>query len=142
MFPVWLQQVKATARRRFRELKEWLQPQDWKRDTAGPILQLGEPGEFDDTHLFAPCVTKLDDLIHLWYSGSTGVVANRVFDLGLATSVDGRVFEKHAGNPVFQFGDGKHSVLTATLLRNPDGSVLRDDGQLRMWFSSTHLFRG
>jgi hypothetical protein len=84
-------------------------------------------------------VANLDGTYHLWYCGSTGIVAERVFDLGLATSRDGRRFEKHSPNPVFRFGDGKHSILTATLLRRPDGSLLRENGKLRMWFSSTHF---
>ncbi len=124
------------------QLQKWLQPQKWKRDTTGPVLRLGNAGEFDDTHMFAPCVAKLDDTYHLWYNGSTGTVAKRVFNLGLATSADGRVFRKHPSNPVFEFGDDKHSVLTTTLLRNSDGSAVREDGQLRMWFSSTHFSGG
>jgi predicted GH43/DUF377 family glycosyl hydrolase len=123
-------------------LQKWLGEQNWSRDTDGPIVRLGAPDQFDDTHIFAPCVASFDDKFHLWYSGSTGTVATRVFDLGLATSPDGRLFQKHRANPVFQFGDGKHSILTATLLRNPDGSVLREQGRLRMWFSSTHFEGG
>lgn len=124
------------------KLQKWLLPQLWKRDTDGPIIELGKTGSFDDTHLFAPCVARLDDGYHLWYSGSQGTVAERVFDLGLATSTNGRDFTKHPRNPVFHFGDRKHSILTATLLRLPDGSVLREDGKLRMWFSSTYFSGG
>ncbi len=115
----------------------WLQPQDWKRDTEGPIIKLGDDGAFDDMHIFAPCVAWEDEQFRLWYCGSRGTVKERVFRLGLATSKDGRVFEKHLDNPVFEFGDGKHSILTPTLLRNADGSLLREDGQMRMWFSAT-----
>lgn len=125
-----------------RELQTWLQPQHWIRDTDGPIISLGEKGDFDDTHMFAPCVAKFDDIYHLWYSGSTGIVADRVFNLGLATSTDGRVFAKHEANPVFRFGDYKHSILTTTLLRKSDGSPIREDGKLRIWFSSTHFSGG
>lgn len=132
----------AAGERVASELQRWLQAQEWVRDVEGPVVELGEAGEFDDTHIFAPCVLQLGDRYFLWYSGSTGSVAERVFDLGLATSRDGRMFVKHAGNPVFRFGDGKHSILTATLLRNPDGSVLREAGRLRMWFSSTHFSDG
>jgi len=121
------------------KIQGWLQPQNWQRDTVGPVLQLGNIGDFDDTHMFGPCVARLDDAWYLWYSGSSHSVANRVFHLGLATSPDGRQFEKHQSSPVFQFGDGQHSILTATLLRSPDGSVLKEDGKLRMWFSSTHF---
>jgi N-acyl-D-amino-acid deacylase len=119
------------------DLQRWLVPQDWQRDTDGPIVSLGEPGEFDDTHIFAPAVVREDDRYLLWYCGSRGSVAQRVFRLGLASGRDGRQFEKHATHPVFEFGDGKHSILTPTLLRGADGFALREDGRLRMWFSST-----
>lgn len=119
------------------ELRKWLKPQQWERDTDGPIIQLGESGEFDDTHVFAPMVAKMSEKFYLWYNGSTGTVANRVFHLGLAMSPDGKTFAKSPGNPVFKFGDGQHSVLTPTLLRTTDGKPLREDDRLRMWFSST-----
>lgn len=120
-------------------LQKWMQPQDWQRDTKGPIIKLGSKGEFDDTHLLAPCVSKIEGLYYLWYNGSTGAVKDRVFQLGLATSRDGRKFKKHSANPVFQLGDSKHSVLTSTLLRRADGSPIREDGKLRMWFTSAGL---
>ena len=120
------------------ELRPWLRAdQDWTRDTDGPIVSLGQPGQFDDTHLFAPAVALENGTYRLWYCGSRGAVAERVFTLGLATSGDGRIFCKQGTNPVYRFGDGKQSVLTPTLLRTPDGTTLRENGRLRMWFSST-----
>lgn len=126
----------------------WFDPQKWIRDTDGPVISLGPSGSFDDTHLFAPCVIWERGVIRekgryrLWYSGSRRDVANRVFSLGMAESADGRTFVKSRGNPIFDFGDGEHSVLTATMLRNTDGSVRREQGRLRMWFSSTHFAEG
>ena len=120
-------------------LRSWLAEQDWVRDTNGPIISLGQRNRFDDTHIFAPCVAFEKDQYSMWYPGSRGSVGQRVFALGLATSPDGKKFRKHAANPVYAFGDGKHSVLTPTLLRNADGSVLREHGKLRMWFSATHF---
>ena len=119
------------------QLVPWMEAQTWVRDVDGPVVSLGPPGEFDDTHLFAPAVADTATGFQLWYCGSRGTVARRVFAMGLATSSDGRTFVKHPSNPVFRFGDGKHSVLTPTLLRRPDGSVLRENGRLRLWFSST-----
>jgi len=119
------------------ELQSWLGEQEWVRDTDGPLLSLGAKGEFDDTHLFAPAVAKSESGFQLWYCGSRGEVARRVFSMGGATSPDGRAFTKLVKNPVFDFGDGKHSILTPTLLRNPDGTTLKENGLLRMWFSST-----
>ena len=112
--------------------------QHWMRDSEGPSVSLGTAGAFDDTHLFAPCVMEEDGTYSLYYCGSTNDVANRVFKMGMATSTDGIHFEKRP-EPVFEFGDGEHSILTPTLLRNPDGSVLREDGKLRLWFSATHF---
>ena len=124
------------------ELSRWLQPQEWVRDGEGPIVSLGKDGEFDDRHIFAPTVAEVEGRFSLWYSGSRGKPGERVFRLGLATSGDGRGFEKHAANPVFEYGDGKHSVLTPTLLRRTDGTVLREEGKLRMWFAAATLGKG
>tara|TARA_B100000809_G_scaffold206530_2_gene208626 strand:- start:938 stop:1957 length:1020 start_codon:yes stop_codon:yes gene_type:complete len=119
------------------KLKRWLGPQKWQRDTEGPIISLGSKGQFDDTHIFAPAVVRENKRYMLWYCGSRGAVSQRVFRMGLATSSDGRRFARHDSNPVFQVPGGTHSVLTPALLRSPDGQVLREDGKLRMWFSST-----
>jgi predicted GH43/DUF377 family glycosyl hydrolase len=124
------------------QLSRWLAPQSWQRDATGPIISLGSPGQFDDMHIFAPCVAQEKGVFQLWYSGSRGSPGNRVFRLGLATSSDGKQFEKYADNPVFQMADNAHSVLTAALLRNPDGAVLRENGKLRLWFASATLGKG
>jgi cephalosporin-C deacetylase-like acetyl esterase/predicted GH43/DUF377 family glycosyl hydrolase len=120
-----------------RELQRWLTEQEWQRDTNGPIISLGNSGDFDDSHIFAPAVANADGGFLLWYCASRGSVANRIFNLGLATSEDGRKFRRHDSNPVFTFGNEENSVLTPTVLRNPNGTTLREDGMLRMWFSST-----
>jgi len=119
------------------ELQRWLAPQQWTRDTEGPVLSLGQQGSFDDQHIFAPCVGRLEGRCFLWYCGSRGTVEDRVFGLGLATGNDGRHFDRHAGNPVLKFADERHSVLTPTLLVDGSGSPIREGGKLRMWFSST-----
>ncbi len=129
--------VPAVANDVPRELKSWLRPQSWQRDTEGPILSLGEPGQFDDTHIFAPTVIREGERYLLWYCGSRGAVKERVFQLGLATSDNGRDFTRHKNSPVFGFADGRRSMLTPTLLQSADGQALREDGKLRMWFSAT-----
>ena len=116
-----------------------LQPQDWERDSDGPVVSLGEPEDFDDTHVFAPLVAFENGRWSLWYCGSRGAVAERIFRLGLAVSDDGVTFKKTDDSPVYEFGDGKRSVLTPILLRSPDGAVLRENGSLRMWFAAADL---
>ena len=133
------------------QLKPWLAPQVWERDTVGPVLSLGETGGFDDTHIFAPMVATDDDQFLLWYCGSQGFAHDlsptrmpdeRVFRLGLATSTDGIEFAKQSDGPVYALEDDRLSILTPTVLRNRDGSVLREGGQMRMWFSSATLGGG
>ncbi len=125
-----------------RALAKWLGPQLWDKDVAGPILSLGAAGEFDDMHIFAPAVIEEKSRFLLWYCGSRGTRATRVFRLGLATSDDGKAFERHRQNPVLEFKDGIRSVLTPALLRQGDGGVLREDGKLRMWHSAANLAKG
>ncbi len=122
--------------------ESWLGPQEWRRDTDGPVLSLGAPGGFDETHIFAPAVMRDGDRFSMWYCGSSGTVAERVFRLGLATSADGRRFQRHPGGAIFSFGDGRRSVLTPTVLRATDGTPTREHGRLRMWFSSTWFAGG
>jgi predicted GH43/DUF377 family glycosyl hydrolase len=122
-----------------RELAKWLGPQRWDKDVAGPIVALGEAGKFDDMHIFAPAVIEEKGRFLMWYCGSRGSRGQRVFRLGLATSSDGKTFERLQPGPVHEFKDGIQSVLTPALLRKGDGSVLREDGKLRMWHSAANL---
>jgi hypothetical protein len=144
------------------EMQRWLQPQQWKRSTAEPILTLGEAGKFDDTHIFAPLVIFENGEYWLYYCGSRRlrdkageqgkasppgkvnsygydptVQKERLFKLGLAKSKDGVHFTKFGGGePVFDFGDNLHSIVTPTILRNTDGTVVRENGKMRMWFAA------
>lgn len=111
--------------------------QAWHRDTDGPVLSLGEAGAFDDTHLLSPCVARVDGRYLMWYVGSQGKVSDRLYRVGLAVSDDGRTFRRHEANPVLEFADGKRSIVTPTLLSQNDGTPIREDGKLRMWFTGT-----
>lgn len=119
-----------------------LENQAWERDIDRPCLSLGTPGSFDDAHIFAPCVACENGRYFMWYCGSSGTVPNRVFRLGLAISDDGVHFSRETGLPVLRFADGQRSVLTPALLRRPDGSVCRENGRLRMWFSACNFPAG
>jgi predicted GH43/DUF377 family glycosyl hydrolase len=88
-------------------------------------------------HIFAPTVARMGSRYWLWYCGSRGAVKERVFRLGLATSADGVRFAKSSDSPVLAFADGRRSILTPTLLRALDGTPIRENGKLRMWFAAT-----
>ena len=127
----------ATAQTSDETLVSWLVPQEWVRSGDGPVISLGEPGTFDDQHIFAPCVAREGGHYSLWYCGSRGTVEDRVFQLGLSTSIDGQLFQKLKNNPVLGFHDNRHSILTPTLLIDVHGVPIREKGKLRLWFSST-----
>lgn len=132
------------------ELTRWLAPQVWHRDLDRPVLTLGGPGEFDDTHIFAPTVARDKGKFLMWYCGSQGFAHDlspmrtrdeRVFRLGLATSEDGRQFTRHQG-PVLSLVTPRLSVLTPSVLRDAGGNVLLEGGKMRMWFTSATLGGG
>ena len=126
------------------EIVPWLTEQKWQRDVDGPVLSLGSPGEFDDMHIFAPTVARENGKYLMWYCGSRGFAHDlsptrtrdeRVFSLGLATSIDGRQFVRHPG-PVQQLPTPRLSILTPSILRDSKGNVLREQEKMRMWFTS------
>jgi hypothetical protein len=121
---------------------KWLGPQDWRKIKSGPVIALGAEGAFDDMHIFAPTVTREGGQYRLWYPGSRGTVAGRIFRLGLATSRDGVEFTKSGNNPVYDFGNGRSSVVTPTILRELNGKPIREDGKLRMWFTAVDFSDG
>ena len=135
----------------------WLQTQTWERDSEAPALGLGTKGKFDDQHIFAPHVIFQDGEYWMYYCGSQrcvdagtykGTVKDpqksdqRLFKLGLAKSKDGIKFTRYSEEPVFSFGDDIHSVVTAAILKNPDGTVLREGGRLRMYFAAVDFPKG
>ena len=84
------------------KVARWLTPQQWTKQRNKPVVSLGKTGDFDDTHIFAPFVGKEGGHYFLWYPGSHGAVADRVFRLGLATSKNGVEFQKTTDNPVLE----------------------------------------
>ncbi|MDF2724502.1 MAG: hypothetical protein K0Q59_4177 [Paenibacillus sp.] len=102
---------------------------EWQRH--GPVIELGQQGEFDGNWCVLPHVIKLEDRHwRLYYTGNSGI--GKGLDsfpgLGMAFSEDGKRFEKHTSNPIIartghegdpdQQGIAGGSVLQVTL---PDG---------------------
>lgn len=143
---------------------KWLQPMDWRRDRDQPVFIIGEKGRFDDMHILAPSVFFEKGEYWMYYMGSTNdVIAkglykpatdltddqkkriranehkDRIYKIGLARSKDGVHFTKHEKNPVLSFGDDRRGLLTPNFLRNPDGSILREQGKLVMYFTAADM---
>ena len=147
-----------------RAFAKWLKPMDWKRDSDQPVFKIGEKGQFDDMHILSPSVIYEKGEYWMYYIGSQNdVIAkglykpateltdeqkkkirgnehkDRIYKVGLAKSKDGIHFTKYEKNPVFSFGDDRRGILTPNFLRNPDGSVLREKGELVMYFTAADM---
>jgi len=71
----------------------------WDRHLT-PVLDLGSPGAWDDSQVDHACVLLVGGTYRMWYSGDDGGSSR----IGYATSADGIVWEKFAGNPVLDLG--------------------------------------
>jgi len=99
----------------------------WTKYEGNPVLDLGVPGAWDDSHVWAPSVLFYDGTYKMWYSGNDASNER----IGYATSDDGIVWTKYEGNPVLNLGapgawDDYHAY-------NP--SVLFYNGTYKMWYS-------
>lgn len=96
-----------------------------------PILELGEPGTFDQHGIMPSAVVEKDGIIYLYYSGwcrSVGVPYNNY--TGLAISEDGgTTFRKLFKGPVID--RTKYELFSAT---SPE--VFYDGDQWHMWYCS------
>jgi len=78
---------------------------NWKR--IGPLFDLGATGAFDDVWCVLPCVHRVGNRWHLYYTGNGRVGAGlQAFrGIGLAVSDDLLRWEKYSKEPVLK-GDG------------------------------------
>ncbi len=77
-------------------------------DRKGPLLELGARGAFDDTWMVLPCVHRVGNLWHMYYSGRSSAGAGglqRFHGIGLAQSQDLIHWKKFSDEPVL-LGDG------------------------------------
>lgn len=94
-----------------------------------PIIDLGDPGTFDDNGLILCSVVRtLENRFYMYYAGFElyQKVRYKLFG-GLAISADGENFARHSKVPVLDRSD------TELCLRGGP-FVLLDDGMYRMWY--------
>ncbi|HYM10696.1 MAG TPA: hypothetical protein VEU62_08185 [Bryobacterales bacterium] len=99
----------------------------WQAD-ATPVLTRGPAGSWDSVDALNPSVVRWNGRFYNLYSGFDG----RAWHTGLATSADGRNWEKFAGNPVL-------SPLAATWEGGAiaaNGALLHDGAQFLYWYQA------
>jgi predicted GH43/DUF377 family glycosyl hydrolase len=102
-----------------------------KADSVNPVLDLGEPGEWDSATLAGHSYFFDGDTFHMWYSGSD----NTNFDntcIGYAKSPDGINWVRYPGNPVFR---GTSSWNSLGVLAP---CVIVDSSGYKMWYQGTY----
>jgi predicted GH43/DUF377 family glycosyl hydrolase len=74
----------------------------WTKHVSNPVLNLGAGGTWDDVRAYIPTVLYRNNKWYMYYSGFDGAG----YRTGLATSLDGITWTKHASNPVLNLGAG------------------------------------
>jgi predicted GH43/DUF377 family glycosyl hydrolase len=100
---------------------------NWTKYAGNPVLDLGDPDEWDDDRVWFPFVLKESSTYLMWFTGSDG--SNNC--IGYATSPDGINWTKYAGNPVLDVGDPDEWDDEDAMLP----AVTKDEGIYKMWYS-------
>jgi len=97
----------------------------WERSHLNPVLRRGPTGSWDEHSIRGAGAFTGNGKYFFLYDGGAGS------PIGFASSVDGVMWTKHPGNPVFFAGNpGTWDEARVEL-----GSVLREGPQLRFWYS-------
>ena len=97
----------------------------WTKYPQNPILELGEPGSWNESRSHNASVLKRDGLYYLWFTGRN---VNFDIGMGLAYSSDGITWEEDQQNPVFMMSpniswESDYPTFPAVIERE-DGSLL------------------
>lgn len=97
----------------------------WRADPV-PVLTRGPAGAWDSVDVLNPSVVLRDGVFYNLYSGFDG----RTWETGLATSREGRAWERFSGNPVLSPlpGGWDGDYIAA------NGSLLHDGSQFLYWY--------
>jgi hypothetical protein len=108
----------------------------WRPDDYNPVLQPGDPGEWDSFTIGSTAVRFDGSMFHMWYAAKAGAPGSPGETyVGYATSPDGSVWTKVAGPlPGLEPGDADAwddgGVSPHTVLFD------EDDQLYKMWFST------
>ncbi|MCE1190015.1 MAG: hypothetical protein LWX56_12860 [Ignavibacteria bacterium] len=96
-----------------------------------PLIDLGEPGTFDENGVFPASVYRLDDKIYLYYTGfQLGHKVPYFMFGGLGISTDnGNTFTRASSAPILDRSD-------EGLATRSGATILKENGIVRMWYSA------
>jgi hypothetical protein len=99
------------------------------RISERPVLDIGEPGSFDENGILPTSVIRVGDALYMYYVGYQLGMKVRYYQFeGLAISDDnGESFQRARRTPVIDRSD-------AELLNRTSAFVMRENGLFRMWY--------
>jgi len=106
----------------------------WTKDTLNPVMQ-HDGSSWDGLAAWVPKVLKIGSGYTMWFTGST---ASSLWQIGRATSSDGRVWAPDTSNPIIHVG--APGQWDAGLVHT--GSVLFDGTTYRMWYTGMSVGYG
>jgi predicted GH43/DUF377 family glycosyl hydrolase len=99
---------------------------------SDPVLDIGEPGSLDDSHVYAPSVIYDEGMYKMWYTAHDGSHTR----IAYATSPDGINWTKHG--VVLDLGVG-WKTWDNWQVHSP--AVIRDGKQYKMWYAGYAHYR-
>jgi predicted GH43/DUF377 family glycosyl hydrolase len=99
------------------------------RISERPLLDVGQPGAFDDNGVVPTSVVRIGDRLFLYYVGFQLGHRVRYFQFqGLAISDDGgETFHRHRRTPIIERSEQE-------LVNRTSAFVMHEDGRFRMWY--------
>ena len=104
----------------------------WTKHAGNPVLNLGLERAWDDGHISGASVLFEGSEYKMWYTGNNQFHSR----IGHATSPDGIVWTKYAGNPVLNKGP----FGAWDYYRVSDPSIFFDGSGYHMWYAGHDLF--
>jgi hypothetical protein len=101
----------------------------WSKDNRNPVLDVGPPGSWEEFGAWLPRVIREGSRFTMYYQGDSIAPFTR-WNIGRATSTDGRVWQKDGSNPVLRVGP---TGSWESDFIGP-GTVMFDGSTYRMWY--------
>jgi hypothetical protein len=106
----------------------------WEKYAGNPVLDIGEPEQWDDEHVTLGSVIYQDSLYKMWYAGW----GRETWSFGYATSPDGITWTRYEENPVLELAD-----YDEWFVENDDdklhGYVIFNGVSYEMWFKGNMI---
>lgn len=104
----------------------------WEKDEDNPVVEAGDPLDWDGAGVTAPSVIADGNLFHMWYTGQVATGTSGVVTaIGYATSSAGTPWVKYVNNPVL--ADGPRDSWDAGGAAQP--VVIKNNDMYQMWYA-------